>query len=1011
MSGQGNAKNVLRDLELLLQTLKKPSITLALDPKLADYVFFPLSNVLRQLEKLPLRAQELTLECIAVLLRSAWRRDINPDLSTQLIILLTFLTDVKEGTEKTLKNNDEVRLMGFTCLSLVFQAQGESDAGRNSLVSLKNVPHIGKAVSVILESIVRKDADSVVVAALNALQSFCLVWPEIESLSMKFFPGIISGLTKVLNFKPSERRPYTVLVAALKVYSLLLHRVLGDEQIELLKQNDSTRIDDAWIKTTTDQVKISLSQVMKLRNHNNMEVRKAIGKLSLQCIEESWESLISSRDLLIDSLLSVSTTDAHLESQLRHLLVSREDIANIVRSSLYQKVAALPRTMHSTDDLLRRGSLNQVSFMLKLLADQGLDLGLIETILATNLRDSVLNIMQKGSKSQIVVDPDDGFLPTDLAAVSKTSSIEFEDVFSISTHQTHSARELDQLLVDISSQKCSINLVQELVSSIDRSNYAQQVSTLWIVLRLLRGIDKELWISEELIAEDANKKSFNDLVDEVYAFSLDILSRTQAEIQDWRLQALALEAIALQSHQLKQDFSPELIDCLYPIVQLMGSTNPLLQRHAQSCLNYVAQQSGYRDVGDMIVTNVDYLVNAVSIRLNTFEISPQAPQVLIMMVRLAGDSLLPYLDDIVDNVFTALECFHGYPKLVNLLFSALQAIVEEGSRPSKLMVESSSSSFNHDYHIKPTSMADLMEIFQARGSARLQSAKQSGRENDDSSVGRSPEVDLDEVVDEEPNELSEKPKPESEKLPTAHSILLNISKLTQHFLTTESLELRIRLLSLLKRAFPTLAKHEDSFLPLINTLWPVLLPRLNDSEAFVVSGALDVIALLCIHAKSFMTSRINDAWPEIRSLYQRCVKHLRDPYTVSTVEVNKVHHSSLTMTSIKHGPSDGKLDIFRPSSQSKGFAAIIWPSLVGLLIAITKSVNIAESTMDEILTMLLPAAKSQPEVLQALNGRNSDAVWLALHRLRKNLSDGSGLTNSSPAEPISRRDWHFADAR
>jgi hypothetical protein len=992
-------ESVIANLESLLKVLKRPAITRQLDARLADYVFFPISNVLQQLESLPLRGQEYTLEAISVLLQTAWRRDINPDLSIQLMILLTFLTDAKGGKEKNRTSSEEVRLWSFTCLGLVFQAQAHSNDASDALVALKNVPHVGKTLSVLLESIVRKDADKVIAAALDALEAFCIVWPDPDSLGMKFFPGIISTLTKVLNFKPSERRPYPILAAALKVYSLVLLRVLGDEQVQKFAQSETSRIDDAWVKGTADQVKISLSQTLKLRNHNNQDIRKAVGRLALQCVEKSWASLAGSRDLLIDSLVSVSVTDDSLQSQLRSLLLTRPDITNIVRSSLYQKVSALPRTMHSTDDSMRRGSLNQVSLTLKFLADQSVDLSLVENILATNLRDSVVNIMQAAPKSQMVVDTS-AVQPTDLIAISRTSSTEFEDVLSVSTRQTHSSKELDQLLADISSQKCAINLAQELVASIDRTDSNQQVATLWVVLHLLRGIE-----NQPKAIDDANGEALTDLIDEVYDFSLGTLSGTKDKPQDWRLQALALEAVALQSHRLKESFGPELVDCLYPIVQLLGSANPLLQRHAQSCLNYVAQQSGHQDVGDMIVKNVDYLVNAVSLRLSTFEISPQAPQVLIMMVRLAGGSLLPYLDDIVDNVFTALELFHGYPKLVDLLFSALEVIVEEGARSPRLLLESSAST-NEDFHVRPTTVAELVEMFRAKRPKEGDLDSQEGADDDEPNIfewkelqsaknGPKDDSETEEEEHDEPNEAVEHSK-DDDKLPTPHAILLNISKLTQHFLTTESLELRIRLLSLLKTSFPALARHEDSFLPLINTLWPVLVPRLHDPEAFVVSGALDAIALLCVHAKGFMTSRIKEIWPGIQSLYRRYANH-SGAHSADSNPKN-AQHPGRAMLTIRGGPRE-HMDVLRPS---RGNAAIVWPSLARLLVAIANNVNVDDGRMDEILAMLAFAAKSQPDVLEALNRRNADAVWLMQHRLQRK--------NEGLAKPISRRGWRFAEA-
>ncbi len=49
-----------------------------------------------------------------------------------------------------------------------------------------------------------------------------------------------------------------------------------------------------------------------------------------------------------------------------------------------------------------------------------------------------------------------------------------------------------------------------------------------------------------------------------------------------------------------------------------------------------------------------------------------------MMINLAGPSLLPFLDDLIESIFVVLESFHGYKKLVELLFTALKAVVDQG---------------------------------------------------------------------------------------------------------------------------------------------------------------------------------------------------------------------------------------------------------------------------------------------------------------------------------------------
>src|SRR5699024_5956678 len=109
--------------------------------------------------------------------------------------------------------------------------------------------------------------------------------------------------------------------------------------------------------------------------------------------------------------------------------------------------------------------------------------------------------------------------------------------------------------------------------------------------------------------------------------------------------------VALQAQQLGEAFRPELVDALYPVLQLLASGNSNLQNHAMTCLNILTTACNYGDTSTMVIENVDYLVNAVGLKLNTFDVSPYPPQVLLMMIKLCGARLIAYLDDLIGSIF------------------------------------------------------------------------------------------------------------------------------------------------------------------------------------------------------------------------------------------------------------------------------------------------------------------------------------------------------------------------
>src|SRR5690606_22271970 len=82
-----------------------------------------------------------------------------------------------------------------------------------------------------------------------------------------------------------------------------------------------------------------------------------------------------------------------------------------------------------------------------------------------------------------------------------------------------------------------------------------------------------------------------------------------------------------------------------------------------------------------------YMVNSVALRLNTLDISPASTQVLTMMIRLTGPRLVPFLDDVVESIFAALENYHGYPLFVESLFSVLKELVNQAVKSDTLLLE------------------------------------------------------------------------------------------------------------------------------------------------------------------------------------------------------------------------------------------------------------------------------------------------------------------------------------
>ncbi|GME61662.1 Armadillo-like helical [Neofusicoccum parvum] len=221
--------------------------------------------------------------------------------------------------------------------------------------------------------------------------------------------------------------------------------------------------------------------------------------------------------------------------------------------------------------------------------------------------------------------------------------------------------------------------------------------------------------------------------------------------------------------------------------------------------------------------------------------------------------------------------------------------------------------------------------------------------------------------------------------PKIYNLLLSISQLTQHYLTASSPLLRTSLLDLLQTTFPALARHENSFLPLVNTLWPVLVPRLHDGEAYVVAGACEAMAVTCRFAGDFMRGRVEGVWPQLVALYrsggakQTAAKPGRGKDAKAT---------SLLIQDGGKGSGDGggagEVQPYYTAAPTR----IVRKALVELFVAVVETVQIGEGAFEEALELLLPVLAERAEMREVFERRNADAVWLALLRWRTQKGGG-----------------------
>ncbi|KAI0526505.1 armadillo-type protein [Xylaria bambusicola] len=1027
---------VTEDLAALLdrQILQDASV---LDEKLADYVFFPLSNILRNEKEYPIRLTEVTIKCFRILVEYGWKSKLPKELAQQLLLLLTFIIAGVPGQVRQDRIPEETELESFRAIGSLVKASGSSPTGAAALVEEKAIPALGHAVTVLLDGINNGRTPAIQLEALQALRALVVAIKDQTALAA-FLPGIVSSLSNLLTPPGALKVQKKVLVQGIDTLRDVLTKVLGDIKVRgiLKKPVDDGVNGDAggnilsysWLNATVAKVKLALASVLKLRNDSSADVQTALGKLCIALLDECHQSLSNAMLILVETAMIVGDghdNESMYETGFADLARIYPELGDAVKTTMYNWVTSLPRLVQSSDEKVKHQAMQNLLKGQHLATTLQIDSSILDDSLAASLRDSATALVV-GSKPRSGLSDITLSNALELRSMGPDRKSEIEPFPPVLI-----ARETERLtragLIDLVSKFGShsqrIRVASDMLSHIRETTGPTQVTSYWLAFELIKSTltdSSELddFLDFSSAAETSNGS--DSALQELYTFSVSILdSQAEANDIDWRMQALSMEITTFTASKMQEGFRPELIDVLYPITTFLGSSNPQLRQHAIISLNNIAAACTYQNVTDLIIENVDYMVNSVSLRLNTFDISPASTQVLQMMIKLTGPRLIPYLDDVIASIFAALDNYHGYTIFVESLFSVLTEVVQQGAKSDNLLLEESPRSIDHK-KLPPrvVSTSDLCKVLDGRH--ERQSARQQ-EELELKELNRHPNrpfkaTDATKAVNEGDPDHGEESSTEIEK-PAApktrtFQLLSRITSLTQHYLTSPTPTLRKSLLNLLSTVCPALAPDEEEFLPLVNAVWPVLIERLYDPETFVATAACEALCALCAAAGDFLNTRFKTEWWDnglgkwcrnVRAQALRSqgrVKHRRGGHVggpTAVLPFGKSREEITTGIIIPTHVGDGELQIRENNEETASstggggvisslglgrFAQIaqLWEAVQDLLIAIVTYVHIDDDIFDQILPLLGDVLESQNSVArEALEAVDADAVWLFMY--------------------------------
>ena len=956
---------------------------MVLDQNLANYIFFPLSHLFRQEGTLPTKAIEISLKCMQILISNDWCRRGGVELCKQVMMLLNFLIGGKSIDVKSYETNEDVSIVALGCFASLFQTTENSVTLFEKSTEADDTLALGHTVTVILKAFVDSPSSGVQFAATNALRSLVSCVQDTITLC-KFLPGIVSHITKVLQPRGQSSRSYKVLEGALGTMSLILYKTMATCQLAQRMSstaNESTastkqsfRYDSNWLEATAAKIKLAMGNVVHLKYHDRIEVVEALFKTCMVILRDCRETLANTASLALETVISICARseigDDSKKIHIVHSLLALD--ASLVDTLLVMTcnwVSTLPNFVQSVGLITHAQHISQISAAYHVLASIAVNMDMLDNSIGAHLCEAVvaaINISKLTKVKQLPIEA-----RIDSSTIDKKRDLILIDTSSrlslVDDNRQGALDSLQNFLKQLKTLRSSTLLKRQFAALLVTASGSDLTACLWLCSIMLDSTPiSHPGVNSFIAWQDKSEDYVEEFAELVYTYCFNLLSKTVADdANDWQLQAMAINIFAFRSCQQQQEYRPELVDALYPVVERLGSNHVSLREHAIIALDIIASACNYASSSDLIIQNIDYLVNSIALKLNTFEIRPQDPQVLSMMIKLCGAALIPYLDDLIESIFSALASYHGYPQMVETLFSVLSAVVEESSKSSLPPSRAMPNIHQRNNYQPPSEISKIAEVLrqtQFHDSLTMASVENVDPEEINSIRDKSFEGRNSGNADENDQvQALIVPDERLQRTSKMYSTVQTIVLTSQYYLTHESSNLRRKLLQLTALGCSVLYRNEDEFLPLINNIWPVVVKRLYDPEPYVSISASQTLSNIFQFAGGFVASRVETEWYDICNFYRRV-------------------HSRMENENRGKG-GRGEFTI----------AHQLWDALVKMCCKLIERVRISPEVEDQLIDMLAPYARSRSDIHNALNAINPDAVWLTLEVQKQKHSIGNGM--------------------
>ncbi|NXG51629.1 TTI1 protein, partial [Psilopogon haemacephalus] len=736
-------------------------------------------------------------------------------------------------------------------------------------------------------------------------------------LFASFLPGMSTALSRVIT--GDIKQGHRPAVSAIRLFYLIVGWVMADAQLARVSQSKAKlpsgqcRAEELmvhrgpdWSQSTAANLSLLLQKVVEFASvHPHWKVRLELVELVQHLLRTCSQSLADSFGHLLKALVGlVNDDDSHVQSRCQQVLqgmaqqgvvAQSRALADVLAENLHSLATALPRLMSSQDDRGKACTLSLLLGYLKLLGPR------VGTVLKSRshlqrLGKALMQVLELEVREVKVVEDRGwgcggaaGSLQQELPrGRGRQKQFRFFAEEKVAQQLQQVCRLLGYhgnlyLLVDhfmglygesgLYRKQAAMVLNELIAGAAGLGVEVLQQREAPLDVEELRGCvasildeytDQANWhlatgaATEEMGGEDPPGGGHSSLL----LPSREPPGPDATNSNVWQLR-IQLEGVGSFAAALGAAFRPLLLSALYPVLEKAGDGTLLVSEAALGALGDICQACGYPAPRALIADNSDYLLNGVALSLRQLQHRPRAARVLHALLAHGDASLLPLLQDLLQELLPALDQSHHQhdTTFLGVLHSVMTALARwfgpccGEERAQGWAEESQSRAASQGQQV--VTKQELEQFF-------LDYIRQK----------QVAEGDLPETEDEEADEapplaapqLSSSAPEEEAPLPSHAQLAKAVMERCSHLLSHQSLHLRLKALEVLELCVTVLHPHSSHLLPMAHRAWPALLPRLLADDPRAVLRAFKVLCTLADKCGDFLRQRFSkDVLPKLVS--------------------------------------------------------------------------------------------------------------------------------------------------